>query len=323
MNSIVIARYKESLDWVLNIPDDFEVYIYNKGEPISDPLIIDRADHIIDRQNVGRESETYIHHMLTVPRDADSFTVFSQGDPFTHSPDFLPLLENWRQWDSLQPLTWQWQADHNIPPASLLADYERRLGGRLRVRPERFSLSSWGPPDFVDEGALGTSRDYCAFHGNPPEGENVASDFLRKCGLDELADKARAHSFGVFTYGAIFAVRNNLIAKWPRKSLEITYQATLGMPVYGYMLERMWLHFFGAEFDVPVAPKVTLEQPLPRQAPMELGYPKAAPSTVDPNDDIISVQVEELSDKVEKLRIEISELRETVKVQRLSASARH
>ncbi len=32
MNSIVIARYDESLDWVLNIPSDFEIFIYNKGK---------------------------------------------------------------------------------------------------------------------------------------------------------------------------------------------------------------------------------------------------------------------------------------------------
>jgi hypothetical protein len=315
MNSIVIARYNESLDWVVNIPSDFEIYIYNKGVPVSDARIIDRADHIIDRQNVGRESETYIHHMLTKPRKDNSFTVFTQGDPFTHSPDFLPLLQNWRQWDSLQPLSWQWQSDHNIPPATLLAEYERRLGGRLRVRPERFSLSSWSPPDFIDEGALATSRDYCELHGSPREGENVASDFLRKCGLDELADKASAHSFGVFCYGAIFAVRNDLIANWPRQSLEITYQATLGRAVYGYMLERMWLHFFGAEFDTPVASRVPAEQPLPRQAAVELDDPKAEPSMVERDDDIVSFQVEELRDTAEKLRIEISELREALKTQ--------
>jgi hypothetical protein len=316
MNSIVIARYKEDLDWVVNIPSDFEIYIYNKGEPVTDPLIIDRADHIIDRPNVGRESETYIHHMLTKPRDDSSFTVFTQGDPFTHSPDFLPLLQSWRQWDSLQPLSWQWRSDHNIPPAFLLAEYQQRLRGRLRIRPERFSLSSWSAPDFVDEGALGTSRDYCALHGSPPEGENVASDFLRKCELDELADKAAAHSFGVFSYGAIFAVRNDLVAKWPRKSLEIAYQATLGRAVYGYMLERLWLHFFGAEFDTPVASRVPPEQPLPQQTNTEHEYPGAAATMdVEPEDDIVSFQVEELRDTAERLRIEISQLREALKTQ--------
>jgi|GEM_PF-1118401 len=316
MNSIVIARYDESLDWVLNIPSDFEIFIYNKGKPVNDPLIVDRAEHIVDRPNVGRESETYIHHMLTKPQDDDSFTVFTRGDPFAHSPDFLPLLQNWRQWDSLQPLSWQWSSDQNIPPAPLLAEYEQRLRGRLRVRPERFSLSNWSPPDFVDEGALGTSRDYCALHGSPPEGENVASDFLRKCGLDELADKAKANSFGVFSYGAIFAVRNDLIAKWPRKSLEIAYQATLGRPVYGYVLERLWLHLFGAEFDTPAASRMTPEQPLPQQATPELEYPKAEPSTnVEADDDLVSVQVEELRDTAEKLRMEISQLREALKTQ--------
>ncbi|MDO1582214.1 hypothetical protein [Rhizobium oryzicola] len=252
MHSLVIARYSENVDWLVQVPDNYEIFLYNKGEPIQSPELLKRVNHIIDRPNMGRESETYLHHMMTVKRMDHDFTVFAQGDPFEHSPDFLPLLDTWVEWDKVQALSWQWMAERNIPPASLLDDYMPLLKGGLRVRPERYSLITWGPLDFTDAGASGMSMVYRLLHGNPPEGINVAGHYLRSCGLDELADKAEAHTVGVFSYGAIFAVRNDLIARFPQHGLDAMRNlANTGVTVYGYVLERLWLHLFGQEFLVP------------------------------------------------------------------------
>jgi hypothetical protein len=254
MNSIVIARYKEDLEWILAIPDDFEIFVYNKGERIVHPGVLNKADHIIDRPNVGRESETYLYHMLTQDRADGDFTVFSQGDPFEHSPDFIELLKIWEHWPDLQPLTWRWKGEENVPPTVVLREYERYLAGRLRVRAERFSLSIWGPMDFIDAGALRTSVDYRNIHGGLAEGTNIASHFLHMCGLKELAEEAARYAMGIFCYGAIFAVRNHLVAKLPTRSIELMMQLSKGPPVYGYVLERIWLHFFGASFEMPRIP---------------------------------------------------------------------
>ena len=254
MNSIVLARYSESLDWISQIPEDFEVFIYNKGETITSPEVIRRADHIIDRPNVGRESETYLHHMMTNARANSDFTVYAQGEPFTHSPDFIRLLENWRDWDDVQALSWQWRADRNIPPLELLGWDELSLEGRLRVRPELFSLTNWGPLEFVDNGARNMGLVYRVIHGNLPDGTNIASHVLRRCKLDHLADKADQHMAGVFSYGAIFAARNHRVAAVPQESLELLREfATAEIAAHGYILERMWLHFFGQDFVRPKA----------------------------------------------------------------------
>lgn len=251
MNSVVLARYNESLDWIVNIPADFDVIIYNKGEAIASPDVLRRATRIIDRPNVGRESETYLHHMAHVEDDRD-LTVYSQGDPHAHSPDFIALLENWRDWNKLQALSWQWLADKNIPPEKLLADYEQDLGGRLRVRPERFSLTAWGPIDFFDQGAYGMGIVYRIIQGGVPDGANIAAHFLRLMKLDAIAEKADRHAVGIFSYGAIFAARNDLVAALPRESLQLLTQfSTAGVAAYGYILERMWLHLLGADFVLP------------------------------------------------------------------------
>lgn len=254
MHSVVLARYSETLDWIVEIPDDFDVIIYNKGEPITDPDVVARATSIIERPNVGRESETYLHHMKSV-RFNQGFTVYAQGDPMTHSPDFIQLLKNWRNWDDVQPLSWQWRADRNIPPLQLLENYELGLPGRLKVRPELFSLTNWGPLEFTDNGASNMGLVYRIVQGNLPDGTNIAAHLLRQCKLDHVADKAEKHMVGSFSYGAIFGVRNDRVASVSRDSLDLLYQFAMGgVAAYGYILERMWLHFFGAEFSRPIAP---------------------------------------------------------------------
>lgn len=89
----VIARFDENLDWVDNVLREFpgsRCVIYNKGSPIA------RKCEILP--NVGRESHTYLKHILEGQCD-DVVTVFLQGNPFDHiSGSFLEhmctVLEN-------------------------------------------------------------------------------------------------------------------------------------------------------------------------------------------------------------------------------------
>ena len=252
MNRIVLARYSEPLDWIKLIPDDFEVIIYNKGDKIDVPAVLQRATRIIDRPNQGRESETYLNHMLTDVRNDDGFTVYAQAGPFEHSPDFISLLHTWKNWDDLQAMSWQWLAQKEVPPTLLLSQYESSLFGRPRVRLERFSLLTWGPIDFIDQGAWGMGNVYRGIHGGLPAGTNIASHFFNLAGLQDLAAEAERHTVGVFSYGAIFAVRNNRVLSVPAEALEKLRSLSIsGVTVYGYILERLWLHLFGEKFVLP------------------------------------------------------------------------
>lgn len=249
MHTIVLARYSEPLEWIADIPADFKIIIYNKGEEITSPEVLSRADEIVARPNVGRESETYIHHMRTRATDDRYFTVFAQGDPLTHSPDFIDLLKNWRKWDDVQALSWQWLVDRNIPPAAGLSRYQEYFPLHLRVRPEPFSLMDWVALEFVDVGAWNMGLVFKTLEGISPNTGNIAAHVLRKWKLDALADQAARHTVGVFSYGAIFAVRNEHVAKLPDESKDLIYDFSVGAAAAnGYILERMWLHIFGAGF---------------------------------------------------------------------------
>ncbi len=255
MHQLVIARYAETLDWLAEVPPEFEVHVYNKGAQIVSQSAVARAAHIIDRPNEGRESETYLTHIAQLQaggqdRPEDSYVVFAQGDPFEHSPDFLRLLAAWRSWAPVQPLSWRWKTRRDIPPALVLA---RETGGfvdGLRVRPELFSLQSWTPLGFHDVGTFWLQETYRQVHGLP-DGSNIAAHFLAMCGLPQLAAQADAHLLGRFSYGAVFAARVPLLTAVPAHGLAALRRAALGHEVYGYVLERMWLHLFGMEFLLP------------------------------------------------------------------------
>ncbi len=254
MHQLVVARYAEALDWLADVPPAFEVIVYNKGTAIPSGAVGAYAASITARPNQGRESETYLAHVLGLRQAGgsqdDDFVVFAQGDPFEHSPDFLELLQAAHRWADVQPLSWRWKAKRDIPPARVLA---RETGGfidGLRVRPELFSLQSWTPLGFHDAGAFWLQETYRRVH-RLPNGANIAAHFLAMCGLPTLAAQADANLLGRFAYGAVFAARRSRLMTVPETALSNLRRASLGHEVYGYVLERLWLHLFGMGFILP------------------------------------------------------------------------
>jgi len=71
---LVVAKYKEDVRWTENI-DSKNLYVYDKsGEKTSyTPL-----------QNVGRESHTYIHHIIEHYDNLPEYLIVIQGNPFDH-----------------------------------------------------------------------------------------------------------------------------------------------------------------------------------------------------------------------------------------------
>jgi tetratricopeptide (TPR) repeat protein len=250
MITYVIARYKEDIGWVNDLPADAEIYLYNKGPEI-DPASITRPVHLKQLKNTGRESATYLHYLLHDYKPGESdFVVFTQGEPFEHAPDFLELMKVSDKWRDIQPLSLLWLADKKTPPLPVLEVERSDWIGSLAVRAEHFSLKTWAPVAFFDEGAWGIGNTYRQKH-MLPNGVNVAAHFFEFCGFDDIAHRALESDVGVFSYGAIFAVRGTLVAKLVAEArqhlvkMELLARADLN---YGYIFERIWLHLFGEPF---------------------------------------------------------------------------
>ncbi len=69
-----IARYSEDLSWVSDL--ECHSIIYNKGQSTFPGALL--------LPNIGRESHTYITHIIDNYSDLPEFTVFLQGSPFFH-----------------------------------------------------------------------------------------------------------------------------------------------------------------------------------------------------------------------------------------------
>ena len=75
---IVVSRYNENLNWILEYPfNQFQYIIYNKG--INQDFVKNNVTKIINLPNVGRCDHTYIYHIVNNFNNLATITVFFPG----------------------------------------------------------------------------------------------------------------------------------------------------------------------------------------------------------------------------------------------------
>jgi hypothetical protein len=105
--SIVISRYKEDLSWTSRLDPNVKKFIYNKGEINND---------FISLPNIGRESHTFLYHIVNHYQDLTDIIIFTQGNPLDHCPDAIHLINTSTSYTPLwktqtlypEPITYQW-----------------------------------------------------------------------------------------------------------------------------------------------------------------------------------------------------------------------
>ncbi|MBN8460394.1 MAG: hypothetical protein J0M04_21405 [Verrucomicrobia bacterium] len=246
--TLVVARYKEDIGWLLDVPDDITVVLYNKGPEILDAKVLARIDKLEVLPNQGREADTYLHHLQTHGHGpADEWTVFCQGDPFPHSPDLLKLLDLRGHWAEVQPLTSGYMAASDIPPANLRVMEDREWVGDIPVYTEFYSPATLDTTTWQDGGGRNIFKDYSQHH-RLPRGWSISGHFLELCGLTDLAADAWRASLARFGYGAMFGVRNERLSMIPRECIPQMRALAQGHYSHGYIYEKLWLHIFGLPF---------------------------------------------------------------------------
>lgn len=84
---IVIALYNEDVSWVRDVYQKYKITIYNKSNKypnVLNDLIKNNQINYFELKNVGRESHTYIHHILLNYNNLPDKIFFTQADPFDH-----------------------------------------------------------------------------------------------------------------------------------------------------------------------------------------------------------------------------------------------
>lgn len=86
---LIVSKYNEDINWVLSL--NIPYTIYNKGNSIDLSLF----SNIINVENKGRESETYLRYIIDNYDNLPENIIFCQGNPFEHCADFIDLAQTY------------------------------------------------------------------------------------------------------------------------------------------------------------------------------------------------------------------------------------
>lgn len=208
---VVVARYNEDIRWTQRV--NYNVIIYNKGASLPNS---------IDLPNIGRESHTYLEHILRNydHLDREGITVFCQGrisDMIRNKPPHAYVYE--------------------------LANEAREKGFSVSkarwhdlIRPylplENFRIREW------PRGSLVT----------PNERNETYGQWFRRClQMDHLPDKSQFK----WILGAVFAVHNKKILSRSKEFYASLLQElkTETNPEVGHFFERSWYYIFNAHVN--------------------------------------------------------------------------
>ena len=248
---IVVARYNEDLLWLKDVPKDIKITIYNKGkDDISYPYI--------SLPNIGRESHTYMYHIVNNYDNLADMTIFCQGESIFHSPDFINLLKNRKYFEPIQPLSAFFCTNLHpplfvdVPPPSLLEEtkYLHIKGNKIHVEYTDNDFSTKYPYKINNDSGFNTIMAYAKVKYNT---NNILKFFINRLKIKNV-DLTKLIPM---CYSALFSVKKNIIQE---NSLDF-YNNILNNIIYetrldndgkikdhgfflGYFLEKTWLLIF-------------------------------------------------------------------------------
>jgi hypothetical protein len=202
---IVVARFNENLEWLKSIKYPFTVY--NKGDEIDIPSI--------RLENIGRESHTYITHIINNYDNLDDWTCFLQGNPEYHSNFFISgdNYYSFNKGDNLNNLNCVWKKN----------DTNKHLDF-FNLIPEKI------------EGIYFISHyiSFCDRKGYPEHPNLDIDKFLNEFFPEKKDNIIR------FSVGAQFIVPKKLILKHSKEFYIKIYNYIINNYESPWVLERVW-----------------------------------------------------------------------------------
>lgn len=234
---LLIARYQEDLTWIEEVPTELEVVVVNKGE---DQPFVSRGDvKVVRSDNIGREAETYVRYIVENYEDLPDRIIFTQGDPFEHSPSFLDLIKEFKAWQGFQPLTLQFK-DY-LPPKHIRAEYDR-IANDNRIWVDRTDCFTMNNVFYDDPGFQIFAKRYRA-HNGLTKSDNLVRHFLTSVGF-AIGVQDRLDEIN-FSSGAIFSVKSEMVTKHSIDAYErLLIKFDNDNESLPYVAERCWMALF-------------------------------------------------------------------------------
>ena len=82
--ALVVSKFKEDVGW-LELLRDFEIVLISK-------LPGDTTSKALKLPNIGREAHSYLYYIVQRYTELPDLCVFTQGNPFDHSPNFIEQI---------------------------------------------------------------------------------------------------------------------------------------------------------------------------------------------------------------------------------------
>ena len=111
---LIIARYNEKIEW-LKKHDDFKIIVYNKGEKLQKNYNFE----VVKLENIGRESHTWLYHIVKNYNNLNAINIFLQGKvddlncmAYLDPNNYLDKLDKYgfsvARYGLLGPFHWDW-----------------------------------------------------------------------------------------------------------------------------------------------------------------------------------------------------------------------
>lgn len=204
-STIIISRFDENLSW-LERYKSFNIIVYNKGEELKK----NNFKKIYNLKNVGRESHTWLHHIVRNYDQLDDINIFLQG-----------------KIDDLNCMAFQ---DVNL--------YEKNMSN-LGFCCSRLGLL--GPFHWKDNIGIEKNPKYLSQWKN----EGIRKSNL---GFRRFAKKLFPNIplFVATSYGGCFAVKRELIQQHNKDFYKyiLTFLEDHKNPIEGHYMERLWCFMF-------------------------------------------------------------------------------
>ena len=196
---IVVAAYKEDLSWLDQVRHPIIIYNKNDVEP-------QRNEKIINLHNIGRESHTYLHHIIHNYDCLSDITIFSQGWPFDHYKHFLEIANS----NSISMMN------------TRCAQYEDRVSRSKEYCGIGYEFKTEVPDDWNFKWIM----PYAAI------------------ALEEVHPGRMPPRNYQMVCGALFAVSKESIRKLSTSKYKYLYDQHYKMSHYGHVMEHIWYHLF-------------------------------------------------------------------------------
>jgi hypothetical protein len=214
---IVVARYDESTEWVPR-----NATLYNKGEPI----INNSVGKLIQLQNVGREGETYLHHIIENYDNLCEYIIFTQADPFKHNAVFVQDV-NANNGEVFRSFGKQWQKE--FPPDRIVEG-----GIRPNIHIGNRDFVCIHPEFWEDDGWVRIVRRIKMRN----RVEHILPWVCKRLSLDMPTTGVPISMCGMF------GVHRTRIQMYPKLFYKRMRDFLLEHPDHGYVVERFWAILF-------------------------------------------------------------------------------